>query len=327
MISRTAGQDGVRFEVVEVFGRPDLAQIYLVRLRDDPHAVIECVGAVDPALPRKDKMVVVVSTQLGCAVGCPMCDAGTRYQGNLKASEILAQIEHVIDDWAAPEAATCSKLKVQFARMGEPSMNPAVLDVLERLPQRVRTPGLMPCVATTAPRSAASWLERMHEIRDRLYGDGRFQLQLSVQSTDEVVRDGMIPIPKWTLSDIASFSRGFVGARDRKVTLNFAMAQGVPVSAEAMARIFDPDKVLVKLTPLNPTERAVESGLRSTFDVGQEQRVAPLVSALQGYGFDCIVSVGDPEESEMRSSCGQLVRAHRAQRRAADVVNTRATAR
>jgi len=301
----------LRFAVVDVLGRPDLAQIYLVRLRDNPAALVECVGAVDPSLPKREKLVVVVSTQLGCAVGCPMCDAGTSFHGNLSADEILAQIEHVLTDWAGPEAQTCSKLKVQFARMGEPALNPSVLDVLEILPARVPTPGLMPCIATTAPRSARRWFERLHEIRDRHYGRGQFQLQLSVQSTDEVVRDGMIPIPKWTLEEMAAFSEVFVGPEDRKVTLNFAMAHGVPISAKAVARWFNPDKVLVKLTPLNPTDRAVESGLVSSFEAGEEARVKPLVSALQAEGFDCIVSVGLPEESEMRSSCGQLVRAHR----------------
>jgi 23S rRNA (adenine2503-C2)-methyltransferase len=302
---------GAGMNVLAVTGRADLAQIYLVRFRDDDRATVECVGAVDPALSRSEKLVAVVSTQLGCAVGCPMCDAGTSFHGNLTASEILSQIELVLSDWAGPEALGCAKLKVQFARMGEPALNPAVLEVLERLPHVVPAPGLMPCVATTAPRSARVWFERMRELRDRHYGGGHFQLQISVQSTDEVVRDGMIPIPKWSLGEIASFSRGFVRDEDRKVTLNFAMAEGVPISARVMAKVFDPSKVLVKLTPLNPTDRAVASGLRSTFEPGQEGRVAPLVSALQAEGFDCIVSVGLPEETELRSSCGQLVHAHR----------------
>ncbi|MFW5741543.1 MAG: radical SAM protein [Myxococcota bacterium] len=303
-------RSGEGFRVVDVTGRPDLAQVYLVQLRDDPHALIECVGALDPALPKRDKLVIVVSTQLGCAVGCPMCDAGTSYQGNLRAEEILAQVDHVLKDWAGPEATTCAKLKVQFARMGEPALNPAVLEALERLPSLVTSPGLMPCIATTAPRSGHGWFERLRAIRDRHYGGGQFQLQLSVQSTDEVVRDAMIPVPKWSLWEMATFCRDFVRPGDRKVTLNFAMARGVPISAQELARIFDPGTVLVKLTPLNPTDRAVESGLQSTFDAGQEERVAPLVTQLTALGFDCIVSVGLPEESEMRSSCGQLVRAH-----------------
>lgn len=302
------------FRVLEVTGRADLAQVYLVALRDDPHALIECVGAVDPNLPKRDKLVVVVSTQLGCSVGCPMCDAGTSFQGNLRRDEILGQVEHVLEDWGGPEAKECSKLKVQFARMGEPALNPEVLDVLEELPKRVRTRGLMPCIATTAPRSAVWWFERLISARNRLYGGGMFQLQISVQSTDESARDSMIPIPKWSLRDIASFSREFVRAEDRKVTLNFAMARDVPISAQALARWFDPAKVLVKLTPLNPTDRAVASGLVSTFESGQEHLVHPLVNALRSEGFDCIVSVGLPEESEMRSSCGQLVRAHRGRR-------------
>lgn len=310
---RLAFQEGnpEDFRVIDVTGRPDLAQIYLIQLRQDPRKMVECVGALDPSLPPSEKRVVVVSTQLGCAVGCPMCDAGTSFHGNLTAKEILSQIEWVLTDWAGNGVHDCAKLKVQFARMGEPALNPAVLEVLDILPRRLAAPGLMPCVATTAPRSARAWFEKLRELRDRHYGKGQFQLQISVQSTDEVIRDGMIPVPKWSMEEIAAFSRDFVRSEDRKVTLNFAMARGVPISARNLAQVFDPAKVLVKLTPLNPTDRAVESGLVSSFEAGEERLVAPLVSELHAEGFDCIVSVGLPEESELRSSCGQLVRAHR----------------
>ena len=293
-------------KVIDVVGRADLAQVFLLELRDDARSRVECVGAVDPSVPKRDKMVVVVSTQLGCAIGCPMCDAGKEFHGNLSAGEIFAQIDHVMDAWAGPEARACPKLKVQFARMGEPSLNPSVLDVLDALPARLEAPGLMPCVATTAPRAAARWMEKMQAIRDRHYGDGHFQLQISVQSTSEQQRDRMIPIPKWSLNEIAAFAKRFVRAQDRKVTLNFALTRDAELSPEVLVEVFDPRTVVVKITPLNPTDSAKGAGMESAFEPGGEHDVQALVDRVRSAGFGCILSVGLPEETEMRSSCGQL---------------------
>lgn len=298
-------------QVLELAGRRDLAQVYVVRMRESDRSLVECVGAIDPALPRSEKMVIVVSTQLGCPVGCTMCDAGSSYMGNLTAAEILAQIDLVLGDWAREDAAQCRKLKVQFARMGEPALNPAVLDAIELLGRRPGLPGLMPCIATTAPLAGARWMAKLIEGRDRWFGRGRFQLQLSVQSTCEATRDRMIPVPKWSLVELAAFARTATGPQDRKVTLNFALAEGVEVSPDKLARVFDPGACLVKLTPLNPTAAAVRSGLSTAFDKATEDHVAGLVQGIRKHGFDCIVSSGLPEESELRTSCGQLARIRR----------------
>ena len=46
--------------------------------------------AVDPGTPRERKWVIMVSTQFGCAVGCPMCDVGTiGYNGNCSFIQAL----------------------------------------------------------------------------------------------------------------------------------------------------------------------------------------------------------------------------------------------
>lgn len=306
-------------KVVEVAGRPDLAQVFVLELRPGVRGRVECVGAVDPAVPRCDKVVLVISSQFGCPVGCTMCDAGTWFDGNLTAEEIRAQIRHLVGAWAGPQAVSCPKFKVQFARMGEPSFNDAVLEVMATLGELIPTPGLVACVATTAPRARAAWFERMIAIRREKYGPDQFQLQFSVQSTDEQVRDRMIPIPKWTLREIGAFSRGFVRPGDRKVTLNIAVARDVPISGAALAAAASPDACLVKLTPLNPTASAGSHGWVSGFERAGDEAVREVVADIERHGFRCIVSVGDAEESALGSSCGQLARLSRAPERAVAV--------
>jgi 23S rRNA (adenine2503-C2)-methyltransferase len=292
---------------VETAGRDDLAKVFVLELRDGPRWRVECVGAVDPAVPRDDKVVLVISSQFGCPVGCSMCDAGGWYAGNLTADELCSQVSYLVRAWATERAASrCPKFKVQFARMGEPSLNPAVLEALRRLPTLVPTAGLIPCVATTAPLAASGWFEELLEVRDCFYRPGHFQLQLSAQSTDENVRDRMIPVPKWTLREAGDFAVRFVRPGDRKVVFNFALARDIPVSAGALAGVLSPAHCIVKLTPLNDTWQARHNGLQSAFSTGDDERVQRLAGELAAHGFTTIVSVGDPQETAMRTSCGQL---------------------
>ncbi|NLP04327.1 radical SAM protein [Candidatus Fermentibacteria bacterium] len=283
-----------------------IARVHLVRLREEPWGAVECVGALDPAVPVTEKIVLVVSSQYGCPVGCPMCDAGRGFHGNLEAKDIFAQIDFLMESWAGPAARRCPKLKIQFARMGEPSLNPAVLEVVSALPRRYGIPGIMPCIATTAPKGSMEWFERLADIKDGLFGSGMFQLQFSVQSTSEAGRGRLIPYPVTSLSGLSRLCERFVRPGDRRAVLNFAAVEGAPIEPGVLRDVFDPARSLVKLTPLNPTGRSAASGLSTMFRSGVEPEVADLVSALEEAGFDVIVSVGLEAESEAGTSCGQL---------------------
>lgn len=284
----------------------DLARVFLLKLRDEQWSLVECVGSLDPALPRSGKMVLVVSSQFGCAMGCRMCDASSEYHGNLSAAEIHAQIDFLLEAWAGHDAGACAKLKIQFARMGEPSLNPAVLEVLEGLPSRHRLPGLIPCIATVAPSGCGAWLENLRKVKDRLYGRGFFQLQFSIQSTDASRRREMIPAGTLTLEQIAECAGRFVKPGDRKVTLNFALASYGDLDPGALASVFSPEMCLVKITPLNPTAASSRSGLGSAFDVDRDAAVLRLADEIASRGFEVIVSRGLDIESRLGSSCGQL---------------------
>jgi 23S rRNA (adenine2503-C2)-methyltransferase len=284
----------------------DLARVFLLKLRDEQWSLVECVGSLDPALPRSGKMVLVISTQFGCAMGCRMCDASSEYHGNLSAAEIHAQIDFLLEAWAGCDAGACAKLKVQFARMGEPSMNPAVLKVLEDLPSRHSIPGLMPCIATVAPSGCGPWLENLIDVKDRFYNRGFFQLQFSIQSTDESRRREMIPADSWGLEQIAAYTERFVRPGDRKATLNFALARDLDLAPGVLGSIFCPAKCMVKITPLNPTAAASRSGLGSAFDGDRDAAVLELAEEIASIGFEVVVSRGLDIESRLGSSCGQL---------------------
>lgn len=289
-------------------GQDELALVYALQVGPDARHTVETVDSVDPRYPRREKTVIIVSTQLGCPVGCPICEAGAGYRGNLTAEQILAQVRFVRA--SRPEILQSRKLKVHLARMGEPALNaPAVLAALEQLPSVLPTPALMPCVATVAPAGSEAFLGELTWLKRRLYRGGRFQLQLSINSTDPQVRRRLVPAPQLPLADLARLGQRFHEPGERKVALNFALARGVPCDPGALRDLFDPACFMVKLTPVNPTTRARQAGLETVISAERPDSARELCDRLAALGYDVVVSIGDPEEIAIGSNCGQLVRA------------------
>ncbi len=289
-------------------GNEDIAVVYIVETSSGN--LVECVESVQPPLPREKKWVLLVSTMFGCPIGCLMCDAGGYYHGKPTRDEILAQIDFLVEKRFADGHIPSEQFKIQFARMGEPSLNMHVIEVLKELPQRFHAPGLMPSISTVAPAGSEHFFEQLLEVKQNLYMDGRFQFQVSLHTTDAALRDRFIPVKKWSYAQIGAYGERFYAPGDRKITLNFALARAMPVDPQVLLHHFDPEKFLVKITPLNPTYRARENELVSYIDpLGTEQKYQ-VVQALEAAGYQVILSIGQAEENYIGSNCGQYLRRH-----------------
>lgn len=289
--------------IVAKAGRPDLAEVYLAEFRGDPKLKAEFVDAcASIGGDRREKWVIIVSTQFGCPAGCLMCDAGGGYRGDLTAREMVGQVQAVLRAHPEIDPKTCRKLKVQFARMGEPALNDCVLEAIEWLGRD--HPDGIPCVATLAPAGREDWFAGLLGLRD---GFREFQLQLSVNTTDPGVRDQLMPIDKMPLEWLADYGREFHRPGSRKPLLNFALSDSIPVDPGEAARLFDPEFFSVKLTPLNPTRTAAENELISSVAEKDAHELVELrARQFEGLGFRVIRSVGDWEENRIGSNCGQL---------------------
>jgi len=292
-----------------ISGVDELAVIYVLQLGTDPTSVVETVDAVDPRYGRDEKAVIIISTQFGCPVGCAMCDAGGDFAGSLTAEQMLAQVRFVLD--RRPSLRNSNKLKVHFARMGEPALNPHLLDAVRQLPKIVDSNALMPCIATVAPYNAVPFLRKLTEIRQHVYRDRPFQLQFSINTTDARLRRQLIPMRTLSLEQLAELGTSFHGGHGRKVVLNFALARGAEVSPALLRQTFNPEHFVIKLTPINPTTAANESGLQTVLSTMRPDAADALAGRLQDEGFDVIVSIGEEDEIAIGSNCGQLVARHR----------------
>lgn len=294
-------------KIVASTGHPDIAMVYVM---DFDGSLIECVEAVQPPRPREDKWVLMISTLFGCPIACQMCDAGGHYRGKLSESDMFAQIDYLIRQRYPDGFVPSKQFKIQFARMGEPALNPAVLDLLESLPGKINAPGLMPSVSTIAPHGTDRFFERLTEIKNRVYPDGNFQFQFSVHTTDQSLRDVLIPVKKWDFQKMAAFGDKFYQPGDRKISLNFALAKNSPIQSDLLLDYFDPDRYLIKITPLNPTYQAESTGLKSYIDPVREKDNYPVFDELSEAGYQVILSIGEQEENRIGSNCGQYVQKH-----------------
>ncbi len=314
-------------KIVARTGNEDIAVVYVAETNDGRQ--IEFVESLQPPIPRQDKWVLIISTLYGCPIGCRFCDAGNHYGGKLSKDEMLEQIDFLVGKrfpWnvgdgssgsgsSGGETGDCGgngtkphvpvkKFKIQFARMGEPAFNGNVLDVLSELPGRYDAPGLMPSLSTIAPRGADVFFERLLDIKSEHY-NGSFQLQFSIHTTDGKMRDWLMPVKKWDLGKIAEYGERFFREGDRKITLNFALVDGMPVDPGVLLQHFTPEKFLIKITPVNPTYRASENKLSS--HVLPEREDYGIIDALRQAGYRVILSIGELEENHIGSNCGQHV--------------------
>lgn len=97
---------------------------------------------------------------------------------------------------------------------------------------------------------------------------------------------------------------------DRKITLNFALAKEMPVEPGVLLRYFDPCKFLIKITPVNPTYQVMKNGLSSYLDSFCGRKDYQVIDKLNSSGYEVILSIGELEENQIGSNCGQHLLKH-----------------
>lgn len=283
----------------------DLATVYVAEMGEGK--LVEFVESVQPPHPIEKKWVLIISTLFGCPVKCRICDSGGMYRGMLSRDQMLSQIDYMIQNRFHGNIVPVEKFKIQFSRMGEPALNDNVLQLLQDLPELYRAPGLLPSISTIAPKGSKRFFERLLAIKDQHFGEN-FQLQFSIHTTDEKERDWVIPTRKWSFLDIANYGNRFFRPGERKITLNFALAKDAEIDTDVLLNYFDPEKYLVKITPINPTHTSKRFGMKSLYVSGKERN--KIITDVEKAGYDVILSIGELEENQIGSNCGQHVINH-----------------
>ena len=168
----------------------------------------------------------------------------------------------------------------------------------------------MPCISTIAPAGCEAFFEKLTRIKQTLYYGGNFQMQFSIHTTDELLRKKLIPVKIWNFAQIADYGNRFFKAGDRKITLNFATPDGYPLEAGVLLKFFDPQKYIIKLTPVNPTYKSQKFGLSSSIKTENIGKTKDVLDDLNRCGYETILNIGELEENKIGSNCGMYIQRH-----------------
>jgi 23S rRNA (adenine2503-C2)-methyltransferase len=248
---REALDAGFRFDTVsdtdvrEADG--GLTEKFLHRLDDG--ALIESVLMHYPARGSvRERHTLCISSQAGCAVGCPFCATGELGFGrDLEVAEIVDQVRFSARRLAADGRRLTN---IVFMGMGEPLLNlDRVLDAIEALndPRRF---GLGARHITVSTSGVVPGIRRLTALGPQ------FTLAVSLHAARDSLRDVLVPLNRrWPVAEVVDAARGHSRATGRRITYEATMIGGIndtPEDAEAMADLLRGDHAHVNLIPMNP---------------------------------------------------------------------------
>ncbi|HET8572043.1 MAG TPA: 23S rRNA (adenine(2503)-C(2))-methyltransferase RlmN [Candidatus Limnocylindria bacterium] len=248
------------------------------------------------------RTTICISSQAGCAVGCPFCATGQAgFARQLSPAEIVDQVLH----WHRPpwnalgagwrSAAGTGHYNVVFMGMGEPLNNANRVFTAVRMLNDPARLGIGARHITVSTSGVVPGIDRMIDELPQV------NLAISLHAATDELRDELVPLNrKWPIEQVIAAGRRFAGVTRRRVSLEYVMIDGVNDSAEQadrLARLASGWLSHVNLIPLNPTPGSRWSG---TPRAGIDRFVA----LLRGHGVP--VTVRDTRGREIDAACGQL---------------------
>jgi 23S rRNA (adenine2503-C2)-methyltransferase len=197
---------------------------------------------------RRERNTLCISSQAGCAVGCPFCATGELgFSRDLETSEIVDQVRHAARRLAAARRRLTN---VVFMGMGEPLLNlDRVLAAIDALndPERF---GLGARHITVSTSGVVPGMRRLTALGPQ------FTLAVSLHAARDPLRDVLVPLNRrWPIAEVVAAAREHARATGRRVTYETTMIAGIndtEEDARAMAELLRGDHAHVNLIPMNP---------------------------------------------------------------------------
>ncbi len=217
----------------------------LHRLADG--ATVESVVMHYPATPsRRARHTLCISSQAGCAVGCPFCATGELgFARDLETAEILDQVRSAVARLGAARLTN-----VVFMGMGEPLLN---LDRVLEAVGMLNDPGALGLGArhiTVSTSGVVPGIRRLTALGPQ------FTLAISIHAARDALRDVLVPLNRrWPVAEVVAAARDHARTTGRRVSYEVTMIGGVndtDADAEALANLLRGDLAHVNLIPMNP---------------------------------------------------------------------------
>ncbi len=269
-----------------------LTEKALHRLHDG--ALIESVLMHYPARAgHRERHTLCISSQAGCAVGCPFCATGELgFTRDLEVAEIVDQVRHAARRLSVEGRRLTN---IVFMGMGEPLLNlDRVLAAVEALNDPARF-GLGARHITLSTSGVVPGMRRLTELGPQ------FTLAVSLHAARDALRDVLVPLNRrWPVSEVVDAARAHAAATGRRISYEVTMIGGVndtEVDATAMADLLRGDHAHVNLIPMNPVAHTPWSA--SAMPV-----IEAFASTLKAAGIE--TTIRRNRGQEVGAACGQL---------------------
>jgi 23S rRNA (adenine2503-C2)-methyltransferase len=270
----------------------DLTEKALHRLSDG--ALVESVLMHYPARAgNRERHTVCISSQAGCAVGCPFCATGELgFTRDLETAEIVDQVR------AAARRLTAEGRRltnVVFMGMGEPLLNlDRVLEAVTALSDPRRF-GLGARHITVSTSGVVPGIRRLTGLGPQ------FTLAVSLHAARDPLRDVLVPLNRrWPVAEVVGAARDHAAATGRRISYEVTLIDGIndtPADAEAMADLLRGDLCHVNLIPMNPVAH-------TPWSASPMPRIEQFAARLRRDGI--AVTIRRNRGQEIGAACGQL---------------------
>jgi len=248
------------------------------------------------------RTTICISSQAGCAVGCPFCATGQAGFGRqLSAGEIVDQVLHWHrEPWSALGAdwrptSRRGHYNIVFMGMGEPLNNVDRVFAAVRLLNDPARLGIGARHITVSTSGVVPGIDRMIEELPQV------NLAISLHASSDALRDELVPINrKWPIAEVIAAGRRFATRTGRRVSLEYVLIEGLndaPSQASSLAELAAGWLCHVNLIPLNPTPGSRWGGTPAA-------GVSSFAGVLRRGGVP--VTVRDTRGREIEAACGQL---------------------
>jgi 23S rRNA (adenine2503-C2)-methyltransferase len=242
---------------------------------------------------RRARATLCISSQAGCAVGCPFCATGELgFWRDLDAAEIVDQARF----WRRELLATDERVtNVVFMGMGEPLLNTdAVLDAAGALSDPDRF-GLGARHLTISTSGVVPGIERLIALAPQ------YTLAVSLHAARPALRELLVPLERrWPAVDVVAAATAYAQATGRRVTYEMVMIGGIndtPEDAHAAAELLRGRLAHVNLIPMNPVAH-------TPWEPSTPARIEAFAEVLRGAGLS--TTVRHNRGVDIGAACGQL---------------------
>jgi len=264
----------------------------------DDGALVESVLMHYPARPSaSERHTLCISSQAGCAVGCPFCATGELgFTRDLQTAEIVDQVRSASRRLIAEGRRLTN---IVFMGMGEPLLNlDRVLPAIEALNDPHRF-GLGARHITVSTSGVVPGIRRLTALGPQ------FTLAISLHAARDALRDVLVPLNRrWPVADVVAAAREHAAATGRRISYEVVMIGGIndtEADAEAMVALLRGDHAHVNLIPMNAVAH-------TPWRASPPRVIERFAAMLESAGIQ--TTIRGNRGQEVGAACGQLAAEH-----------------